>query len=215
MAATKYTARASTGRDYRVKSIFICAFLMVFAIVSFVLIIYNIINLKFGFSLGYLLGFILILILVLFKMNVTFSSKIAADRKNLFLTTWENRLLPYKVSCTVPFIREFISDKISTEKIKISEIKDIYIGTKSYISRLTSDDSFTDTLNSLIPKDDIKKISKSDLLCIYDINSSYHIMNVENFDIRALCKVITNILRVNEKAEFHAGSKKYKLYVRK
>lgn len=215
MSSSKYTIKASTARDYRAKSIFICAIMTVFAIVAFVLAIYNFFHLKFGFFIGYIIGFSVLLVMISFKMNVTFSTKITADRSFVYLTAWENRLLPYKASLKTPFIREFISDKIVTDKIRISDIKDVYIGTKSYISRISPDSSFSDSLKGLLPQEDLNKISKSDLLCIYDKNSEYHLMNVESFDVRSLCKIVSNILRVNEKAEFHSGSKKYRLYLRK
>lgn len=212
---TKYTAQAAVNREFQVRTVITCALLMVFVLIALGLVIYNIIKLRFGFVVGYLTGLALALMFVFIKMNIAFSSKITADRKMITLKVWKNRLLPFKTDCTVPFIREFIPEKTVIDKIEISGIKTIYIGTKSFISRSTVDSNFDMEIIKFIPESDIKKVTKFDLMCICDDNNNYHIMSLENFDVRAVAKIITNALRVNPGAEFYTGSKQYRLYVRR
>lgn len=212
---TKYTSQASVSREFQIKTVIVCAVLMVFALIALGLAIYNIIKLRFGFVIGYLFGMALALMFILIKMNMAFSSRITADRRVVHLTVWENRLLPYKTASTVPFIREFIPEETIVDRIEISEIKAVYIGTKSFITRSDAYGGFDAEIKQLIPAEDIKKITKCDLLCICDESGGYHIMSLENFDIRAVSKIITNILRCNPNTEFATGSKQYRLYVRR
>jgi len=212
---TKYTAEAATSREFQVKTVISCTFLMIIVLIALGLTLYNIIKLRFGFVIGYLLGMALALMFVFIKLNIAFPVKISADRKTVMLRVWKNRLLPYKTDCNIPFFREFIPEKVINDKIEISQIKTIFVGTKSFISRSTADENFNMSIKKLIPENDIKKITKCDLLCICDYENKYHIMSLENFDTRAAAKIITNVLRVNPEVDFITGSKMFKAYVRR
>ena len=212
---TKYTAEATTSREFQVKTVISCAFLMMLVLIALGLVVYNIIKLRFGFVIGYLLGMVLALMFVFIKLNIAFPVRIIADRKTVTLRVWKNRLLPFKTDCNIPFFREFIPEKLINDKIEISQIKSVYAGTKSFISRSTADGEFDMRIKKLIPENDIKKVSKCDLLCICDNSDKYHVMTLDNFDTRAVSKVITNVLRVNPQAEFVTGSKLFKSYVRR
>lgn len=211
--STKYTAQAMTNREYRIKSIIICAVLMVLALTALGLAVYNIIKLKFLFVLGYLIGIILACAVVIMRMNTAFATKIMADRKTVVFYAWENMFVPYKADFSFKFLRDFVPAKTKTEKILISDITDIYIGTRSYILR-SSDDGFSDAILSLISEDDMKKIAKSDLFCI-KAASRYYVMSIDNFDTRAIGKVVSTIIRANESIELHTSSKKYRTYLKR
>lgn len=210
---TKYNVQATTAGEYRVKSIIICAILMVLALTAFGLVIYNIIKLNFLFALGYLIGIALALIVVAMRLNTAFPTKIMADRNSLVFVCWDNMLVPYRTDYKVNFLREFVPAKTKTVKIPISEITDIYIGTKSYISR-SADEAFGEVMSQLIPEADMRKIAKSDLFAVRT-KKTFHIMSIDNFDTRTVGKLVSNITRSNESAELHTSSKKYRVYLKR
>ena len=213
MGNSKYVVQACTDREYRVKTVIICTLLMIFALTALGLMIYNLIKLRFGFVIGYALGMVLAVLYVLIRMNIAFSTNVSADRSYLYLTTWENKLLPYKISCNIPFIREFIPEKNQKLRIDINEISNLYIGTKSFITRNMDRPQFNEQFGKDFKHSDLKKINKADILCILTESNTYF-MSVEGFDSKSLYKIIQNILRVNPKIDFHAGSKKYRGYYR-
>jgi len=209
----KYSVQAATAREYRVKSVIICAVLMVLALTAFGLTVYNIIKLNFLYVLGYLIGIALALAVVLMRLNITFATRISADRNTLVLTGWDNMLVPYQTDFSVKFLREFVPAKTRSIKVPIEEITDIYIGTKSYISR-SADETFGEVMSQLIPAADMKKIAKSDLFAVRT-RRTFHVMSIDNFDTREVGKLVSNILRANEAAELHTSSKKYRVYLKR
>ncbi len=209
----KYTAQATTSKDYRIKSIVICAFLMILALTALGLLVYNLVKLNILFVLGYLIGIALALVAVMMRMNTAFPTHIAADRRTLLLTAWDNMLMPFNVDYKVSFIREFVPAKVVTKRVDILGITDIYIGTRSYIERST-DEGFARTLKSMVSEKYLKRISKSDLFVVKSV-SGYSIMLIDNFDTRAIGKVVSSVLRSNENIEVHTSSKKYRVYLKK
>lgn len=210
---TKYVVQSCVNKNYRIKSVIICAVLMIFSLTALGLMIYNIAKLRFGFAIGYIIGILLAVLYVFIRMNIAFSTNISADKKNIILTMWTNNLLPFKTNCSIPFIREFIPAKNKKIRIDICDINDIYIGTKSFISRNISDNRFNEILKESLKESDLKKVNKSDIFCVLTNNDIYF-MSIDNFDSKSLCKIVQNVLRVNNMIEFHTGSKKYKVYRR-
>lgn len=213
MGASKYVVQACTEKEYRIKSVIVCALLMIFSLTALGLMVYNIIKLRFGFVIGYALGIALCVLYILIRMNIAFSTNISADRKYLYLTMWKNKLLPYKISCKIPFIREFIPEKNQKLKVDINDITSLYIGTKSFIVRNMDKSQFNELFGKGFKDSDLKKVNKYDILCVLTQSNTYF-MSVEGFDSKSVYKIIQNILRVNPEIDFHAGSKKYKGYYR-
>lgn len=216
---TGLVASAKTNKSLRTKSVAICAVLLVLTIMGIALAAFNVFKAVTGgspshwlFAVGYLVGVALACMYIMITMNTAFSTLVTTDKRYIILKCWDNSFLPYDVSFRVPFIRDFVPAKTDVIKIPIKEISHVCIGTKNFIKRNAGCNDFAEAISAFEkPSASGKKaIGRIDIIYIETVNNECGFMSINNFDPKAVVKVIQCAKRVNPDIEVLAGSRIYR-----
>ena len=210
---------AKVEKKLQTKTVIISAILLIFMIMAFAFACYNLIY-AIGnvtgrashilYFLGFIIGMILIYMYVSISFTTVFSTLLAQDRKNLILKRWENGFLPNDQSCKIPFIKEFKPAKTEISKVPIQEITSIIIGTGTFIKRHANVTQIDDEFKTLESASVTGKrlMRRIDILYLETAQDECIAMSIENYDSKAVTKIIQGVMRINPTINIYIGSRR-------
>lgn len=157
--------KASANSKFRGKAMISIVFFSVMAIFSIAMAIYDISTGRTLFGILFAAASFMFIILTLLKVNSAFSTYIKIEDDVLLMKSWVNDFLPY--SLTDGLIGELKPSKTKLTEIPIDEISAIYVGTKDFIKR-NSSEAGKRFIRAVFPYERSKK-SKNALLKTLDI----------------------------------------------
>ena len=212
-----FSVRARTNSAYRRKSFIIMAVISVIALVAVGLAIYNLIGAKPLFVISYLVAAFLCLTFVVIRANTVYSTYIAADKKNVYMRRWDNGFMPYETRFPVAVLREFVPAKTELLEIPISEIREVYIGTKNFLKRTAKTaDEFSEIVEPFEKSKDFsvkRTVQTMDIIYIETFDNDFAYMPIVNFPKKTIHRLLKHINLRNQQTEFHIYSRAFKGFV--
>ena len=212
-----FSVKARTNAAYRRKSFIIIAIMSLIALLAVVLAIYNRIGAKPLFVISYLIAALLCVTFVIIRANTVYSTYIAADKRNVYMRRWENGFMPYATGFPIAILREFIPAKTELLEISISEIRDVYIGTKNFLKRSAKTaDEFSEIVKPFEKSKDFsvkRTVQTMDIIYIETFDNDFAYMPVVNFPKKTIHRLLKHINLRNQQTEFHIYSRAFKGFV--
>ncbi len=174
------------------------------SVIGLMLAAVSVINGSFIFAIAYFVAGILGVLYTIIKINATFPPSLQCDGEKLTISTWDNGFFPYKIDFKPAFFADFVPAKTVTNEIMVSQICDIAIGTRGYLSktlksyeldkRLREISSLSRRLDTVLKRCDIFYLRLKD--------DRIYTMSVSGFDIESLHALVDMIEHKTAGIEF-------------
>lgn len=207
--------KAGVGKKKRKQSGIIMWIVAVLCVIALALIVYNIIMSNWWYVISYVIGIILGVSYILVSLNELYSTWIATDGRDFTMRCWETCFFPHQTFSNIKFIGELLPAKNIRLRIPAEEIKSIVIGTKSVIKRTVEDESF---LEAVAPYENARyssnnrALEKMDILHVGTVDNDSVFMCVDEFDGKAVMKVVRALENANPNIMVKLNGKKYRSY---
>ncbi|MBS7298022.1 MAG: hypothetical protein KIG65_02960 [Eubacteriales bacterium] len=174
------------------------------SVIGLMLAAVSVINSSFLFATAYFIGGILGVMYTVIKINSTFPQSVVCDGEKLIIRRWENGFFPYVIDFRPRFFADFVPAKTITEEIKVSDIKDMAIGTKAFLSRAVKDFELDKRINdvSAVNRRLASVMKRSDILYIRLNDDRMYVMSVTDFDVDALYRIVDIVEHIAAGLEF-------------
>lgn len=180
-------------------------------VLGLVLSIYSLFASNFLFALWYFVAFVLGLSYVVIRINAVFPSYVAMDGDKLVMSVWKNGIVPYRLPEKPTFISDFMPEKIKKDEIALSEIAEVYIGSKRFFDRSVKDEHYPYILKSV--GDDrhfLGTVKRMDFLLVIAKDGEKCFMSVTDFDIQGLADILDRIEKNCQGVQVFVGVPKLK-----
>lgn len=209
-----YEAKACTKKSYRQGTGITASVLGALGILSIVMLIVNLIEGKVLFGIAWLIAAILCITYVIIRLNAVFSTFLAVDKKNVYMKTWSNGFLPYKVESRITVLSEFLPAHTVLIEIPIEDITTVVIGNKNFIKRVGVDcENFKRAIHPYeISKDPTRKkaVNTQEYFYVSTFDEECYFMPLDKFSTRDVTRVIQLIQRTNNEADVKVNSRQYR-----
>lgn len=207
--------KAGVGKRKRKRSSIIMWIVAVFCVIALALIVYNIIMSNWWYVISYLIGIVLGVSYILVTLNELYSTWIATDGKDFTMRCWETCFFPHQTLSNIKFIGELLPAKNIRLRIPIEEISSLVIGTKSVIKRTVEDESFLEAVaiyeNSRYSSNH-RALERMDILHVGTKDNDSVFMSVNDFDEKAIMKIVRVLENENPNIMVKLNGKKYREY---
>lgn len=207
--------KAAVSKNKRKRSGIIMWIVAVLCIIALALIVYNIIMSNWWYVVSYLIGIVLGVSYILVSLNELYSTWIATDGKDFTMRCWETCFFPHQTLSNIKFVGELLPAKNVRLRIPIEEVSSIVIGTKSVIKRTVEDETFLEAValyeNSRYSSNH-RALEKMDILHVETKDKDSVFMSVNDFDEKAVMKVMRAIENANPDIMVKLNGKKYRTY---
>ena len=207
--------KAGVGKKKRKRSGIIMWVVAVLCIPALALIVYNIIMSNWWYVISYIIGIVLGVSYILVSLNELYSTWIATDGKDFTMRCWETCFFPHQTLSNIKFVGELLPAKNIRLRIPIEEISSVVIGTKSVIKRTVEDDSFLEAVafyeNSRYSSNH-RALEKMDILHVGTKDNDSVFMCVDDFDEKAVMKIVRVLENANPDIMVKLNGKKYRGY---
>ena len=214
-----YKVIAEVERKQRIRGMIFSSILMFLCVGALMLSIYSFASENFVFGFSYIIAILLGLSYIVIKVNQLFSTYIATDDENIIFRCWDNHFFPYNAWNGIPVIREFIPARSEVITIPMKEIKQIVIGTKSYIKRNANSDAFN---KEVLPYEKHKysgitgMLDKANILYINTKSDESCFMSIEGFNPKETMEVLNRFTRFcDEGVDIRINSRSFKRYLKR
>lgn len=210
-----YAAKACTKKNYRRGTGITVSVLGAGGILSIVMVILNLIEGKTLVGLAWLIAAVLCITYVIIRINAVFSTFLAVDKTKVYMKTWANGFLPYKVETKIAVLSEFLPAHTVMIEIPIEDISNVVIGNKNFIKHVgVSSDNFKRAIHPYeISKDPTKKkaVNSQEYFYVSTFDDECYFMPLDNFTSREVTRVIQYIQRANSEADIKINSRQYRM----
>lgn len=188
--------KVSVNKKTRQKSTIKISLVGTVTLSGFILSIYSLFTANFLFSAWYFVAFILGLSYVVIRINAVFPSYIAIDGDKLIISVWKNGILPYRIPEKPNFVSDFMPEKLKKDEVLLSEISEVYVGSKRFLNRNARDEIYPDILRELDSNRHFEAvIKKMDFLLVVTKDGESCFMSVTDFEIKGLSSLLDEIER--------------------
>lgn len=207
--------KAGVSRKKRKSSSIIMWIVAVLCVIALALIVYNIIMSNWWYVISYIIGIVLGVSYILVTLNELYSTWIATDGKDFTMRCWETCFFPHQTLSNIKFVGELLPAKNIRLRIPVEEISSLVIGTKSVIKRTVEDESF---LEAVAPYENSRyssnhrALERMDILHIETKDKDSVFMSVDDFDAKAVMKIVRVIESENPDIMVKLNGKKYRGY---
>ena len=208
--------KAAVSQKKRLRGSFSMWVVSALCVIALALIVYNIIMGNYWYVACYAIGIILALSYILVCLNELYSTWIATDGTDLVLRCWDNCFFPYQTLLSFKLLGELLPAKNVRLRVPISEIGKIIIGTKTFIKRNTSDERFLEAValyENTKYNSNQRLLEKADILYISTTDNDSVFMSINNFDAKAVIKLLRVIEKKNPDALIRVNGKAYRKYI--
>lgn len=207
--------KAAVSQKRRLRGSFSMWTVSALCIIALALIIYNIIMANYWYVACYAIGIILGLSYILVCLNELYSTWIMTDGEDLVLRCWDNCFFPYQTLLKFN-VGELLPAKNVRLRVPIGEISKIIIGTKTFIKRNTSDESFLEAValyENTKYNSNQRLLEKADILYVGTVDNDSVFMSVNDFDAKAVIKLLRVIEKKNPSVTIRVNGKAYRRYI--
>lgn len=188
---------------------------MFLCVIALALIVYNIIMSNYWYVISYIIGIVLGLSYILVCLNELYSTWVATDGKDLVLQCWDNCFFPHQTLSNIKFFGELLPAKNIRLRVPIVEIKQIIIGTKTYIKRNTTDESFLEAV-ALYEKtrynSNQKMLDRMDILYVGTTDGDSVFMCVSDFNAKDVMRLMHAVEKTNPEIDVKLNGRQYRSY---
>ena len=207
--------KAAVSKKKRKRGGIIMWIVAVLCVLALALIVYNIIMSNWWYVISYIIGIILGVSYILVSLNELYSTWIATDGMDFTMRCWETCFFPHQTLSNIKFAGELLPAKNVRLRIPVEEISSVVIGTKSVIKRTVDDESFLEAValyeNSRYSANH-RALEKMDILHVETKDKESVFMSVDEFDEKAVMKVVRALENANPHIMVKLNGKKYRGY---
>lgn len=165
-------------------------------LLGLVLSLYSIFTSNLLFAVWYFVAFILGLSYVIIRINAVFPSYVSVYGDKLVMSVWENGIVPYRLPEKPTFLSDFMPEKIKKDEIELSEIAEVYVGSKRFFDRTVKDEYYPEVLKSLGNDRHFESaVKRMDFLLVIAKDGEKCFMSVTDFDVKGLADILDEIER--------------------
>lgn len=205
-----YKNKAALAKKKRTKETVFAVLLGCVGCAALALAIYSAVTGRFIFMAAYILACIFSIIYTIIKINTIVPVFAADDEEYLYLNTWKNNFFPFKPD--KGFFGEFMPDKVSLSKLRLSNIQKIYIGSGNFIARTLPESNFSKEL-----KEYKKKFSgmlkRMEFIHITSNTDDEYFMPVTDFEPEVLANIVKDAQRQSASLTFMTANRKIRRLV--
>lgn len=205
-----YKNKAVLTKKKRTKETVFAVLLGCVGCAALALAIYSAVTRRFIFMAAYILACIFSIIYTVIKINTIVPIFAADDEEYLYLNNWKNKFFPFKPD--KGFLGEFMPDKVTLSKLRLSNIQKIYIGSGNFIARTLPESNFAKEL-----KEYKKKFSgmlkRAEFIHITSNTDDEYFMPITDFDPEALANIIKDARHQNASLTFMTANRKIRRLV--
>ena len=209
------TVKASVNKKKRMRGSISMWVVIALCIIALALTVYNIVMFNFWYVACYIIGIILGSSYILVCLNELYSTWIMSDGTDLVLRCWDNCFFPYQTLLKFN-IGELLPAKNVRLRVPVEEINKIYIGTKTFIKRNVEDERFLEAValyENTKYNSNQRLLEKADILYVGTVDNDSVFMNINNFDAKAVVKIIKMIESKKADVDVKVNGKEYKKYI--
>ena len=163
-------------------------------LLGLVLSLYSIFTSNLLFAVWYFVAFILGLSYVVIRINAVFPSYVSISEDKFIMSVWKNGVMPYRLPEKPTFLSDFMPEKMKKDEIALSEIAEVYIGSKRFFDRNVTDEHYPDILKTLGQDRHFEKaLKRMDFLLVIAKDGEKCFMPVTDFDIEGLANILDEI----------------------
>ncbi len=206
--------RATVSRKRRLRGSVSMWIVIALCLLALALMVYNIIMLNFWYVACYAIGIILGSSYILVCLNELYSTWIMVEGTDFVMRCWDNCFFPYQTLLKFN-IGELLPAKNVRLRVPISEISKVYIGTKTFIKRNSSDENFLEAVALYENKkfnSNQRILEKADILYIGTSDNDSVFMNITHFDSKAVIKILKSIQDKNPDVIIKANGRAYRRF---
>lgn len=200
----EYTHKATINQRTRNSNMIAVCIIGSISLLGLVMAIYSIFKMKLLFTLIYLIAVMFGFSYVVIRINTVLATYCASDENYIYMRNWDNGLFPFRTD--KGFLGEFLPAGTNVKKIDASAITKIYLGTRNYLLKLTTQGSFYDEL-SCSDKSRVKLLKRMEFLYIVTRDNCECFMSVTGFDTQELISVLKPIVDGNERIDFKCNDR--------
>lgn len=188
--------KVSVSRKVRQNAIVKISVVGTVALLGLVLSLYSIFSSNLLFAVWYFVAFILGLSYVVIRINAVFPSYIQVYEDRLVMSVWKNGVMPYRLPEKPTFLSDFMPEKIKKDEIALSEIAEVYVGSKRFFDRTVKDEYYPDMLKTLGQARHLENtVKRMDFLLVVAKDGEKCFMSVTDFDVKGLSDILDEIER--------------------
>lgn len=185
-------------------------------LVGLVLSLYSLFTANFLFFVWYFIAFVLGLSYVVIRVNSVFPTYLSVENDKLMMSVWDNGIVPYKLPENPTFLSDFMPEKIKKEEINLSEIAEVYIGSKRFFERNLDEAKYPETLKKLCENKHLENtVKRMDFILVIAKDGESCFMPVTDFDIEALADITDELEKSCAGVKIHIGLPKLKRMIEK
>lgn len=202
----EYLSRVSLDKKVYREYMFKIAAVGTISIAGLVLGIYSAAIKNYLFAVWYFIAFVLGLSYTVMRINTVFPTYIATDGEKLFMTVWQNGVLPYRVPEKPGFLSDFIPERVKTEEIAVIDIDSIFIGSRKFLQRSLAEEEYPHILKQLDNDRHYDSVLKRmDFIYVKTKDGESSFMSVTDFDIKELASLAEIIERNCAGVQIHTN----------
>lgn len=205
-----YKNKAALSKKKRTKETVFAVILACVGCAALALAIYSAVTSRFIFMAAYILACIFSVVYTVVKINTIIPVFIADDEEYIYLNNWRNNFFPFKPD--KGFFGEFMPDKVTVLKLRLSNTQKIYIGSGNFIARNLPESEF-----ALKLKEYKKKFSgmlkRMEFIHITSNAGDEYFMPVTDFDIDLLANIVKDAERQSAGMTFMTANRKIRRLV--
>ena len=181
------------------------------AILGLVLSMYSLFTANLLFAVWYFVAFVLGLSYAVIRINAVFPSYVSISEDKLVMSVWENGVMPYRIPEKPSFLSDFMPERIKKDEIALSEISEVYIGSKRFFDRTVKDEYYPEILKTIGGDRHFESaVKRMDFMLVIAKDGEKCFMSVTDFDIAGLSDILYEIEKNCAGVQVYVGLPKLK-----